>query len=160
MQQRGYDGAKHLTGRKRFVICDTLGLWLEVQVMPAKVPERAGAEELFWHLAGQEVSESLRLVWADGGFEGQDWQKKMQQQFGFEVEIVKRSDDVKGFVVLPKRWVVERSFGWTNWYRRLSKDYEGHSHLSRAWMLWAMCDKMLRTLHPKPKLHPFRYQSI
>ena len=128
--------------------------------MPAKVPERAGAHELFWHLADQEMAKALQLVWADGGFEGTDWQQLMQKKFGFEIEIVKRSDDVKGFEVLPIRWIVERSFGWMERYRRLSKDFEGHSHLSRAWMLWAMCDKMLHTLHPHPPLHPFRYKSF
>ena len=160
MLQRGYDGAKLLTGRKRFVVCDVLGNWLEVVVLPASVPERAGAEELFWRLKGHEVSQALGKMWADGGFAGREWQARMKAQFGFEVEIIKRSDDATGFEVLPKRWVVERSFGWMNWYRRLSKDYEGHSFLSRAWLLWAMIDKMLKTLHPKSKLHPFRYNSI
>jgi transposase len=160
LQQRGYDGAKRLSGRKRFVVCDTLGLWLEVEVVPASVPERQGAEAAFWRLAGQEVCASLEKVWADGGFQGKQWQEKMQQKFGWNIEIVKRSDDMRGFEVLPKRWIVERSFGWMNWYRRLSKDYEGHTKLSRAWMLWAMTDKMLRTLNPKTPLHPFRYQSI
>ncbi len=149
-----------LTGRKRFVVCDTLGNWLEVLVLPASVPERAGAEKLFWRLKEQEVAESLEKIWADGGFAGKEWQQRMQKQFGFEIEIIKRSDDVEGFEVLPKRWVVERSFGWMNWYRRLSKDYEGHTHLSRAWMLWAMIHKMINSLHPKPKLHPFRYRCI
>jgi len=147
--QRGWDGAKRLSGRKRFVVCDTLGLWLEVVVLPASVPERAGAEEAFWRLAGQEVCASLELIWADGGFEGKAWQQKIEQKFGFCVEIVKRCDGMAGFEVLPKRWIVERSFGWMNYYRRLSKDYEGHTHMSRAWMLWAMTDKMLGTLHPK-----------
>lgn len=128
--------------------------------MPASVPERAGAEEVFWHLSGQQVSASLEKMWADGGFEGKEWQERMKQQFGFEVEIIKRSDDVKGFEVLPKRWVVERTFGWMNRYRRLSKDYEGHCFLSRAWFLWAMTHKMLNALHPKPKKHPFRYHCV
>ena len=149
-----------MTGRKRFVVCDTLGNWLEVAVMPASVPERAGAEETFWRLKGQEVSESLEKVWADGGFAGKEWQARMQKQFGFEVEIVKRSDDVEGFKLLPKRWGIERSFGWMNWYRRLSKDYEGHTFLARAWMLWAMTHKMLNSMHPKQKLLPFRYRCI
>ena len=129
-------------------------------MLPASVPERQGAEEIFWRLFGHPVCGSLEKVWADGGFAGREWQERMQQQFGWEIEIVKRSNDVQGFEVLPKRWVVERSFGWMNWYRRLSKDYEGHSRLSRAWLLWAMTDKMLRTLHPRPPLHPFRYRSI
>lgn len=145
--QRGYDGAKRLSGRKRFIVCDTLGLWLEVVVLPASVPERAGAEEAFWRLAGQEVCAALEVVWADAGFEGQVWQERIEQKFGFSIEIVKRCDGMAGFEVLPKRWIVERSFGWMNYHRRLSKDYEGHTHLSRAWLLWAMTDKMLRTLH-------------
>jgi putative transposase len=84
----------------------------------------------------------------------------MQEQFGWRIEIVKRSDEAQGFEVLPQRWIVERSLGWMNHYRRLSKDYEGHTQVSRAWLLWAMIDKMLRTLHPKPRAHPFRYRSI
>ena len=76
------------------------------------------------------------------------WQEKIEQKFGFCIEIVKRCDGMQGFEVLPKRWIVERSFGWMNYYRRLSKDYEAHTHMSRAWMLWAMTDKMLRTLVP------------
>ena len=115
------------------------------------MPERAGAEELFWQLAGQEVCASLEKIWADGGFEGQEWQHKIEPRFGWTIEVVKRCDGMQGFEVLPVRWIIERSFGWMNWYRRLSKDYEGHCHLSRAWLLWAMTDKMLRTLHPKPQ---------
>ena len=160
LQQRGFDGAKLLTGRKRFVVCDTLGYWMEVLVTPAKVPERAGAEALFWQMSGKEVCQSLDKVWADGGFAGQKWQGQMQEQFGFEIEIIKRSDDAKGFELLPKRWVVERSYGWMNRYRRLSKDYEGHCFLSRSWMLWAMIHKMTNSLHPKPKEHPFRYRCV
>jgi putative transposase len=125
-----------------------LGLWLEVVILPASVPERKGAEETFWRIAGQEICSSLEKIWADGGFEGQEWQQKIEDQFGFEVEIVKRSDEAKGFELLPNRWIVERSFGWMNYYRRLSKDYEGHSHMSRAWLLWAMNDKMLHSLVP------------
>lgn len=131
------------------MVCDTLGLWLEVVVLPASVPERKGAEETFWRLAGQEVCAALQVVWADAGFEGREWQRKIEEKFGFAIEIVKRCDGMQGFEVLPKRWIVERSFGWMNFYRRLSKDYEAHTHLSRAWMLWAMTDKMLRTLHPQ-----------
>ncbi len=111
-----------MTGRKRFLVCDTLGCVLEIQVVPASVAERAGAEAVFWHLSQQQACEGLEKMWADGGFAGREWQGRMKAQFGFEVEIIKRSDDVKGFEVLPKRWVVERTFGWMNRYRRLSKD--------------------------------------
>lgn len=160
MLQRGYDGAKCLNGRKRFVLVDTLGCFLEVVVVAAKVAERAGATLLFERLAGQEVALLLQKVWADGGFEGKEWQKQVNERFGFSVEIVKRSDGTKGFELLPKRWVVERSFGWMNWYRRLSKDYEGHPFLARATLLWSMTHKMLQALKPKPKKHPFAYHSL
>jgi len=133
---------------------------MEVLVLPASVPERKGAEALFWRLKGQQVAQSLQKVWADGGFAGQEWQQTMEQQFGFVLEIVKRSDEVQGFEVLPQRWVVERTFGWMNWYRRLSKDYEGHPFLARATILWAMIHKMLQSLKPKPKQHPFAYHSL
>lgn len=148
MLQRGYDGGKKISGRKRFVVVDTLGYWLEVVVLPASVPERAGAEEVFWQMVGKEMGAKVEEIRADGGFEGEEWQERMYQQFGLEVEVIKRSDEAQGFELLPRRWVVERSFGWMNYYRRLSKDYEGHCHLSRSWLLWAMIDKMLHTLEP------------
>ncbi len=132
MLQRGYDGAKRLSGRKRFVVVDTLGYWLEVLVLPASVPERAGAEARFWRIVGQSMCASLDVMWADGGFAGRGWQEKMERQFGFEVEIVKRNDGAEGFEVLPVRWVVERSFGWMNYYRRLSiKQRLRRPHLSQ-----------------------------
>ena len=149
MLQRGWDGGKRINGRKRFVVVDSLGYWIEVVVVPASVPERAGAEALFGKMEGQEMSASLQTILADGGFEGQEWQEKIHQQFGLEVEVIKRSDEAEGFELLPQRWIVERSFGWMNYYRRLSKDYEGHVKLSRSWMLWAMVDKILHTLEPE-----------
>ena len=130
------------------MVVDSLGYWIEVLVLPAKVPERAGAEQVFWEMAGQPLCANLSVILADGGFEGEEWQERMYQQFGLEVEVVLRSDEAEGFELLPKRWIVERSFGWMNYYRRLSKDYEGHVRLSRSWMLWAMIDKILHTLEP------------
>ena len=131
------------------MVCDSLGYWIEVVVLPASVPERTGAEAVFWQMAGQAMCASLEVILADGGFEGEAWQERMYQQFGLEVEVIKRSDDAQGFELLPQRWIVERSFGWMNYYRRLSKDYEGHVKLSRSWMLWAMINKMVNTLEPK-----------
>ena len=131
------------------MVVDSLGYWIEVLVLPASVPERAGAKKLFGEMEGQWMSAHLSTIIADAGFEGEAWQEQMYQQFGLEVEIVKRSDEAEGFELLPQRWIVERSFGWMNYYRRLSKDYEGHVRLSRAWMLWAMIDKILHTLEPE-----------
>jgi hypothetical protein len=105
--QRGYDGAKRLSGRKRFMIrWDCGSKWWcypPVVVLPASVPDRAGAQEIFWRLASHQVRVSQEKVWADGGFAGKEWQEQMQQQFGWQIEIVKRSDEVQGFEVLPQR---------------------------------------------------------
>ena len=89
----------------------------------------------------------LKLIWADGGYAGQliGW---VQQVCGWVLEIVKRNDDVAGFAVLPKRWIVERTFGWFSWYRRLSKDYEELTENSEAMILVCMIHRMLRHLKP------------
>jgi len=119
---RGYDAGKKVNGRKRHLLVDTLGLVLMVIVHAANVQDRDGAKWLLEKVKGRFPR--LRLIWADGGYAGQfvDWVKTVCQRV---LEIVKRSDEVPGFQVLPHRWVVERTFGWLGRYRRLSKDYEG-----------------------------------
>ena len=100
---------------------DTLGLILAVVVHGAGIQDRAGAKLVFEKLKG--AFPRLRLIWADGGYSGRlvAWVAAFA---GWVLEIVKRSDDVKGFVVLPHRWIVERTFAWLSKYRRLAKDYE------------------------------------
>jgi putative transposase len=87
----------------------------------------------------------LKLIWADAGYSGQlvDW---VNSVCGWILEIVRRSDDVKGFHVLPRRWVVERTFGWLGRYRRLSKDYEGLTESGQALIYAAMIHIMIRRL--------------
>lgn len=102
---------------------------------------------------------NLQVIWADAGFAGADWEKAMQKKFGWRIEIVSQPPGSTGFVVQPKRWTVERSFGWLGRHRRPGKDYESEPESSRAWILWAMLDKMLRRLHPQPLKHPFRYRA-
>ena len=93
------------------------------------------------------AARQLKLIWADGGYAGQliGW---VQEICGWVWEIVKRSDDAAGFVVLPKRWIVERTFGWFGWYRRLSKDYAELTETSEAMILVCMIHRMLRHLKP------------
>ena len=100
-----------MKGRKRFALVDTQGWLREVIVLPASVPEREGAEALFWQASTQEQPScaDLELVWADGGFAGRDWEQRLEQNFGFGIEIVRRSPQAPGFEVLPRRWVVG---GW------------------------------------------------
>ncbi len=140
--ERGYDAGKKINGRKRHVLVDTLGLIIAVVVTIASVQDRDGAKLLFADATGQT---RLEKVWADGGYRGKliAW---TQQKYGWDLEIVKRPPDQKGFAVLPRRWVVERTFGWLNRYRLLSKEYEVTIESSTADTLAAMSHIMLRRI--------------
>jgi len=89
----------------------------------------------------------LKKLWADGGYTGEHF-AQTAKRLGREVEVVKRNDDVKGFAVLPKRWIVERTFGWLGRYRRLSKDYESLASSSIAMIQLAMINLMLHRIEP------------
>ena len=134
-----------MKGRKRHLLVDTLGLIWGLVVHGADVQDRDGAKLVLETMRGKLPR--LKLIWADGGYTGQlvGWVK---QTCGWLLEIVKRSDDAKGFEVLPKRWIVERTFGWFGWYRRLSKDYEELTVHSEAMILICMTHRMLRHLKP------------
>jgi putative transposase len=126
-------------------VVDTLGLVLAVVVHAASIQDRDGAKLVLAKLKGR--FSRLKLIWADGGYAGQliEWTRKLGR---WVLEIVKRSDDVKGFVVLPKRWIVERTFGWFGRYRRLSKDYEMLTESSEAVIYLSMTHLMVRRLKP------------
>jgi putative transposase len=141
---RGYDGGKHIKGRKRHLVVDTLGLLLAVYVSVASLPERAGAKMLFERLKGRFPR--LTLLWADGGYAGVDFIAWVKQTYDWVLDIVKRSAGAKGFQVVPKRWIVERTFGWLNRSRRLSKDCERLTETSEAFIRIAMIQLMTRRL--------------
>lgn len=124
---------------------DTLGLLWCVVVHSADVQDRDGAKLVFKKAKRRYTLSRLQLIWADGGYAGKlvQWVRRVCK---WTLEIVKRSDDVKGFKVLPKRWIVERTFGWFNRYRRLSKDYEFLSDTSETMIYIAMTDLMLKKL--------------
>lgn len=143
--ERGFDAAKVMTGRKRFILVDVLGLLLNVFVTKASVPERKGAQELLQGTPA-EILKQLQLIWADGGYGGPDFSAWVLENYDIFVQIVKRSDDAKGFVLLPHRWVVERTFAWFGKFRRLSKDYEIHAQTSVALIYTAMVRIMLQRL--------------
>jgi putative transposase len=140
---RGFDKAKLVNGRKRHVLVDTLGLLMAVVVTAASVQDRDGARRLLLRLGG--ACKKLRLIWVDGGYRGQllDW---VAEHFCFRLRLVLRPEAQRGFAVLPRRWVVERTFAWLGHHRRLSKDYEGHESSSEAMVLIAMTRLMLRRL--------------
>ena len=134
-----------MNGRKRHIAVDTLGLLLAVAVHAASVQDRDGARLVLARLVGRFPR--LELIWADGGYAGQlvEWVAAM---LGWTLAIVKRADDLRGFRVLPKRWIVERTFGWLGRYRRLSKDSEERTGSGEAMLYLAMTHLMIRRLRP------------
>jgi len=128
---------------------DTLGLVLAVVVHAADIQDRDGAKLVLERLKHQ--FSRLRLIWADGAYAGQllEWVRGLRIWRKLRLEIVSRPQGVKGFLLLPKRWVVERTFGWLNRYRRLSKDYEYLTQTSEAVIHVAMINLMVRRLARK-----------
>lgn len=139
---RGYDAGKKINGTKRHLLVDTLGLLIVIVVHSAAIQDRDGAKLVLPQAAD---APRIELVWADGGYAGQlvEWTR---ETCGWKLEIVKRNDDVSGFVVLPRRWVVERTIGWLSGYRRLSKDYEYHARTTESFIHLAMTHLMLQRL--------------
>ncbi|GHE70910.1 transposase [Streptomyces cellulosae] len=140
---RGFDGGKLVNGRKRHVVVDTLGLLLGVMVTGADAGDRAAARVLLEQVAA--AHHRLALVWADGGYTG-SLVEHCLATFALVVAIVKRSDNVKGFVVLPKRWIVERLFAHLMRSRRLARDFERRVTSAEAMIYWSMTALMIRRL--------------
>lgn len=141
----GYDAGKRIKGRKRHLLVDTLGLVLGVVVTPADMTERDGAKAVLRRVLAWLIW--LRLLWVDGGYAGSafaNWVKARRRKLA--VQVVKRSDDVRGFKVLPRRWVVERTFGWLLHHRRLVRDYEQTIASAEALVYIAMIRIQLRRL--------------
>lgn len=147
---RGYDAGKKVKGRKRHILVDTTGLLLMVVVHAANIQDRDGAKLVLEQVNG--TFSRLQLIWADAAYAGQliNWVKLTCD---WVLEIIRRKDDVKGFQVLPRRWVVERTFGWLGRYRRLSKDYEGLTESSQAFIYAAMIRVMSKRL---AKIEPLK----
>ena len=142
----GFDAGKKITGRKRHTLVDTLGLLMKVVVTAGNVQDRDGAKLLLEDLAEQgELIQRLELIWADGGYRRTliSW---VEETFGWKLEIVEKPKGQVGFQVLPKRWVVERTFAWLIRQRRLARDYERLPETSEAFIYVAMIRLMLRRL--------------
>ena len=113
----------------------------------ASLPERLGAKLVLQrvHDTGHQVKR-LNIIWMDGGYRGEEFMRWVMDMFRWIVEIVLRPLQKKSFTILPKRWVVERTFGWLNWCRRLSKDYERLPQTSETFIYIAMIRIMVRRL--------------
>ena len=140
----GYDAGKKVKGRKRHILVDTMGHLLKVVVHPADIQDRDGAKLLLGALLPM-LRLRLLKIWADGGYRGAlvAW---CMQQMNAILEIVSPPPTQKGFSVLPRRWVVERTFAWLGHYRRLSKDYEEYSYSSEGMIYIASIHILLKRL--------------
>ena len=144
--ERGYDAAKKVSGRKRHIAVDCLGLLLAIMITPAAVQDRDTAKRLIKFLVS--VYGRLQIIWADGGYLGAlvQWVKQLRPFGKLRLEIVRRADQTKGFKVLQKRWIVERTFGWFYKSRRLCRDDEVRLDHSEAMVRICMIRIMLKRL--------------
>jgi len=157
--ERGYDGGKKINGRKRHIAVDTLGLLLAVVVTAASVDDAAAAREVLREL-GRENYPRLEKIWADQKYHNHalnGWMK--EEDLPYHIEIVQRPVGAKGFVLLHRRWVVERTFAWLGRYRRNSKDYEWYPESSESMLRISAIHHMLRRLKPDKSKRsiPFKY---
>jgi len=152
---RGYDTGKKINGRKRHIAVDTIGLLLTVLITAAGVQDRDGARPLLWNL--RKAFPSIRLTWADSGYAGKliTWAKtKLKPRL--TVQVVKRTEQHK-FIVLPRRWVVERTFSWITRSRRTVRDYErlpGHHETMVYWAMTIIMTRRLARYNQSHQLHP------
>lgn len=139
---RGYDAGKKIKGRKRHILTDTQGHLVHAVIHTADIQDRDGAP-----LVLAEISHRfpwLRYVFADGGYAGNKLKDALRRGGKWTIDIIKRSDRAKGFEVLPRRWVVERTFAWLNRNRRLAKDFEQTIASATAWLFLASIQLLVR----------------
>ena len=157
--ERGYDGGKRMQGRKRHLSVDALGLLLAVVVTGAGIDDAAAAPAVLGQLT-RKAYPRLETVWADGKYNNRrldEW-KARRRDLPWRLEVISRPRGAKGFVPLPKRWVVERSFAWLGRSRRLSKDYERRTESSAAMVQLSAVSQMLNRLEPKHQYPTFKYR--
>jgi putative transposase len=159
---RGYDGGKKITGRKRQILVDKLGLLIVVVVSVASADDGTFAPEVLGQLTAEHRTR-LKNIWADGKYRNHhldEWLIKTRA--GFAIEVVSRPLGSDGFVKQPQRYVVERTFAWLGRYRRHSRDYERYTESSAAMVKISSIHRMLRLLKPDPlkKPVPFKYREF
>lgn len=156
----GFDGGKKITGRKRHLAVDTLGLLVAVIVTSAAVDDAAAAPSVLGQLTADRFPR-LKVVWADNKYHNHklhEWIASDSNRL-WRLEVKKRPEGAKGFILLPKRWVVERTHAWYGRRRRQSRDYERYTTSSEAMIQVSAIGGMLRRLDPIKTQHPFKYRS-
>jgi putative transposase len=159
---RGYDGGKKITGRKRHIIVDTLGLLLVVLVTVASADDGTTAPQVLDQLTAEHCSR-LEKVWADGKYRNHYLDGWLEETgAGYVIEVVERLAGSNGFVLLHRRWVVERTFAWLGRYRRNSRDYERFTASSEAMIKISSIHRMLKLLRPdhSNEAVPFKYREL
>ena len=141
---RGYDAGKKIKGRKRHVLTDTNGLLVAAVVHQADIQDRDGAPLVL--ASARYLYPWLRHVFADAAYSGAKLDTALENIGRWTIEVIKRSDAASGFVVLPRRWVVERTFAWLNRNRRLAKDFEATLESALAWLFLASVKLLMRRL--------------
>ena len=140
----GFDGGKKVKGRKRHIVVDSQGLLIGVLVTEANASERLGAVVVLEE--AKDKLSRLKVVWVDQGYSGKNFANAVREVCGHGVQVEVMARMSKTFEPLPKRWIVERTFGWLNRFRRLSKDYEVYSEVSEAMIYGSLLRLMVRRL--------------
>lgn len=157
----GYDGAKKIKGRKRHIVVDTMGLLLVVAVTSAALDDGASAYRVLRRLTAAQRSR-LQVIWADNKYNNRSLDQWLDDNDAlYDIEVVHRPIGSKGFVLLHRRWVVERTFAWLGRYRRHSRDCEYYASSSESMLKLSMIHRMLQRLRPNKdsKQPPFKYQK-
>ena len=141
---RGFDAGKKIKSRKRHIVTDTEGNLVGLRVHAADIQDRDGAVDVLTSI--RALCPWLRHVFADGGYAGDKLRGELVEMGNWSIEIIKRSDTAIGFEVLPRRWVVERTFAWLGRCRRLAKDFEATISSTTAWLLMAHIRLLTRRL--------------
>ena len=141
---RGYDAAKKVKGRKRQIITDTLGLLVGAEIHPADVQDRDGAALVVGAI--HDLFPWLRHLFVDSAYSGGGLDRALAKFGHWTIEVIRRSADVAGFAVLPRRWVVERTVAWLNRNRRLAKDFEASLASTKAWLYLGSIQLLIRRL--------------
>ena len=141
---RGFDAGKKIKGRKRHIVTDTQGHLLSAIVHPANVQDRDGAPTVVTLACASYPT--IAHLFADGGYAGEKLENALRRIDGPTIQIVKRPDEAKGFVVVARRWVVERTLAWLNRCRRLAKDWEASVTSAEAWLLIASTRQLVRRI--------------
>jgi putative transposase len=158
---RSYDGGKKITGRKRHIIVDTLGLLIAVAVTIASADDGTIAPVVLGRLTAEHRTR-LELLWADSKYHNLELEAWLKEEgVRYRIEVVSRPPGSEGYVQLPRRWVVERTFAWLGRYRRHSRDYERFSESSEAMIKVSSIHRMIRLLKPdqSKKPVPFKYRK-